>query len=220
MFFSARAIKLEDTSWLILYSGAWFSPGANPSGSGAEPCFHAGTIGETMTNRDAENQDADKQEVDNQETDSLGKNGPETNGSKTESHNAQSQNDDDQEAPGLEHDEDESMEKIWPQLRTLLVFQIKLYIDAFRDLLLSALTLGAFIIDLVQQNQGEDSYFERVLKFGRKTEVTINLFNQYTPDEQSGTTVDSILQEVEEKVKKQAERARDRENRSGNSSES
>jgi hypothetical protein len=117
---------------------------------------------------------------------------------------------DNHEANTLEQGGSESMENIWPQLRRLLVFQIKLYIDAFRDLFLSALSLGAFIIDLVQQNSGPDCYFEKVLRFGRKTEVTINLFNQYARDEQSGTTVDSILQEVEERVREQAERSKER----------
>ena len=76
------------------------------------------------------------------------------------------------------------------------------------------MSLGAFIIDLVQQNTGENTYFNRVLKFGRKTEVTINLFNQYNRDEQSGTSVDSILQEVEDRIKEQAERARERDDSS------
>ena len=75
----------------------------------------------------------------------------------------------------------DKMDNLWPQVRRLLVFQLKLYIDAFRDIFLSALSLGAFLIDLIQQNMGPDSYFERVLKFGRGTERAINLFNQYDP---------------------------------------
>lgn len=93
------------------------------------------------------------------------------------------------------------MEKLWPQLRKLLVFQIKLYIDALRDLLLSALSLGAFLIDIVQQNEGPDSYFERVLKFGRHTERSINLFNYFDHEEHDEHSVDSILDEVEEKIR-------------------
>ncbi len=93
------------------------------------------------------------------------------------------------------------MERLWPQLRKFLVFQIKLYIDAFRDILLSALSLGAFIIDIVQQNDGPDCYFERVLRFGRSTERSINLFNQFDSDEQGKRSVDGIIDEVEEKFK-------------------
>ena len=93
------------------------------------------------------------------------------------------------------------MKKLWPQVRKLLVFQIKLYIDAFRDLLLSALSLGAFLIDLLQRNEGPDSYFERVLKFGRHTEHAINLFNQFDAEQHDEHSVDSILNEVEDKIR-------------------
>lgn len=98
--------------------------------------------------------------------------------------------------------ENDSMDRLWPQLRKFLVFQIKLYVDAFRDILLSALSLGAFIIDLVQQNEDEDSYFERVLRFGRGTERSINLFNQFDADERGERSVDSVIDKVEEKFKR------------------
>ncbi len=98
--------------------------------------------------------------------------------------------------------ETDSMNRFWPQLRKFLVFQIKLYIDAFRDVLLSVLALGAFIIDLVKQNDGPDSYFERVLKFGRGTERSINLFNQFGAEEQGGRSVDSIIDEVEQRFRR------------------
>lgn len=95
----------------------------------------------------------------------------------------------------------DKMEKLWPQVRKLLVFQLKLYIDAFRDLLLSVLSLGAFLIDIVQQNEGPDSYFERVLKFGQRTERAINLFNHFDSEQQDEHSVDSIIDEVEEKIR-------------------
>lgn len=94
------------------------------------------------------------------------------------------------------------MERLWPQLRKFIVFQIKLYVDAFRDLLLSALSLGAFIIDLLQQNNGPDSYFEKVLKFGRSTERSINLFNQFDAQERGAPSVDSVIEEVEERFRR------------------
>jgi len=89
------------------------------------------------------------------------------------------------------------MNKFWPHLRKLLVFQFKLYLDAFRDLFLSALSLFAFVLDAVLNLSGPDSFFERVLAFGRRTEKTINLFNQY---EESETNVDSILKDVEKRA--------------------
>ncbi len=90
------------------------------------------------------------------------------------------------------------MTKFWPHLRKFLVFQFKLYLDAFRDLLLSALSLFAFLLDAVLNLSGQDSYFERVLAFGRRTERAINLFNQHHGEE--GTDIDSILNDVEKRA--------------------
>ena len=95
-----------------------------------------------------------------------------------------------------------AMHRLWPQLRKFGVFQLKLYIDAFRDLLLSALSLGAFIIDLIQQNEGPDSYFEKVLRFGRRTEKSINLFNQFDAKERGDRSVDSIIDDVEDRFRR------------------
>ncbi|MDA1369510.1 MAG: hypothetical protein O2971_01945 [Proteobacteria bacterium] len=96
----------------------------------------------------------------------------------------------------------EKIGKFWPQVRKLLVFQIKLYIDAFRDIFLSVLSLGAFLIDLVQRNAGAQSYFERVLQFGRHTERSINLFNQFDSDQQSARSVDRVLDELEDRFRR------------------
>ncbi|NKB35415.1 MAG: hypothetical protein GKR91_20130 [Pseudomonadales bacterium] len=95
----------------------------------------------------------------------------------------------------------EKMEELWPQFRRLLLLQVKLYIDAFRDILLSAVSLGAFLIDVVQRNTGPDCYFEQVLKFGRKTERAINLFNQYDPEYQGPNTVDGVINDLEDRFK-------------------
>lgn len=94
------------------------------------------------------------------------------------------------------------MKRYWPTTRKFLVFQLKLYIDAFRDVFLSILSLLAFAVDIILLNQGPESYFEKVLAFGRRTEVTINLFNQYDLDEQGGTSVDKILKDVESSLEK------------------
>lgn len=94
------------------------------------------------------------------------------------------------------------MQRLWPQLRKFLVFQLKLIIDAFRDILLIWLSLGAFIIDLIQQNDGSDSYFEKVLSFGRGTERSINLFNQFDKQERGSNSVDSIIDDVEDRFRR------------------
>lgn len=89
----------------------------------------------------------------------------------------------------------------WKQVRRFLVFQVKLYADAFRDFLLSFLSIPAFVIDLITGKEGEDSHMEKILALGRKTEKAINLFEQHSPEEQEGANVDSIIDQLEEKVR-------------------
>ncbi|MFT4860841.1 MAG: hypothetical protein ACI95C_000039 [Pseudohongiellaceae bacterium] len=91
------------------------------------------------------------------------------------------------------------MSKFWPHLRKLLVFQFKLYLDALRDLLLSVLSLFAFFLDALLNLSGPESFFERVLAFGRRTEVTINLFNQHD-DDIDPHSIDNILKDVEKRA--------------------
>jgi hypothetical protein len=64
------------------------------------------------------------------------------------------------------------------------------------DILLSALSIGEFIIDLVLQNTGVESLFERALHVGRKTDKAINLFNQHDPEQQGKGSVDSVPKEM------------------------
>ena len=109
------------------------------------------------------------------------------------------------QGPAMQDDStkvEKTMDNLWPQVRKFLVFQIKLYIDAIRDVLLSFLALGAFLIDLLQRNTGTGSYFERVLKFGRGTERAINLFNQFDPEAHDAKSVDGVLNDLEERTRK------------------
>jgi hypothetical protein len=102
-----------------------------------------------------------------------------------------------------EQPDDPEIKDIWPQLRKLLVFQIKLYIDAARDLLMSPMSIVVFIIDAVQGNRHENSLFESLLQFGRRTEKAINLFNQHDINDENFRGIDSILMQVEDAVKKE-----------------
>ena len=93
----------------------------------------------------------------------------------------------------------------WAKLRRLLVFQFKLYVDALRDFLLSFLSFWAFLLDVILNKSGEDSHFERVLKLGRRSERAINLFNQHSPEEQEKHSVDGLIREVEDRIRKEKE---------------
>ena len=87
----------------------------------------------------------------------------------------------------------------WPQLKRLLVFQVKLYVDAFRDLFLSFLSIWAFLFDVILRNNEKDSLFSRVLRLGRRTERAINLFEQHDPEQQGRNTVDGLIRDVEDR---------------------
>ncbi len=91
---------------------------------------------------------------------------------------------------------------LWTPIKRFVAFQVKLYVDAFRDLLLSALSFFAFVIDLLFQQHGEDSYFEKVLALGRRTERIINLFEQHDPASQGKDSIDGMLRDVEEKLRR------------------
>ncbi len=87
------------------------------------------------------------------------------------------------------------------QIKRLLTFQLKLAVDALRDIVLSPLSLLFTIMDMIEGRSGRDSYFHQLLRFGRITERRINLFDQHS--RQRGHTVDSVVEQVEEIIKKE-----------------
>lgn len=64
----------------------------------------------------------------------------------------------------------------WQLLRDIGIFQVKLALDAIRDLLLSPVSMVSAIIDLIKGHQHSQSYFYKVMKLGRKTDHWLNLF--------------------------------------------
>ena len=79
--------------------------------------------------------------------------------------------------------------KFYLQCKRLFVFQLKLYIDAFRDVVLSALSFFAFLFDVVLMRDPQSGYFEKVLALGRRSERLINLFEQHS---RAGQQADSV----------------------------
>ena len=69
--------------------------------------------------------------------------------------------------------------KFYLQCKRLFVFQLKLYVDAFRDVVLSALSFFAFLFDALIRDP-QSGYFEKVLALGRRSERLINLFEQHS----------------------------------------
>jgi hypothetical protein len=81
-------------------------------------------------------------------------------------------------------------------LRHLLVFQLKLVVDAFRDLLLSPVSVVVFVVDAVRKPNLEDSMYLRLMLLGRKSDHVINLFDDHK--DAGYFTVDQAVEELEE----------------------
>ena len=64
----------------------------------------------------------------------------------------------------------------WQLLGDVLALQFKLAIDGVRDLLLSPISIVAAIAGIFTHPENPGVHFERVLKFGHKTDKWINLF--------------------------------------------
>jgi hypothetical protein len=98
----------------------------------------------------------------------------------------------------------------WVFLRDVLVFQMKLFLDAVRDLMLSPVSIIAGVIDLISGHEPLGRYFYRVLTFGGRTETWINLFGKpgrtQEPGGDESITIDSLVAQVERLVVDQYER--------------
>jgi len=80
-------------------------------------------------------------------------------------------------------------------LRHVLVFQVKLAADALRDFLLSPMSLIAFAIDAATKPPLEKSLYLRLMRYGRRTDRMINLFDDYEDDGE--LSIDRAVDEVE-----------------------
>jgi hypothetical protein len=69
-------------------------------------------------------------------------------------------------------------------LRCLVIFQLKLGADAIRDLVMSPVSIVMFFLDLIFRPNEKDSNYQQMMRFGRKTDRWINLFEEnYEPEE-------------------------------------
>ena len=91
-------------------------------------------------------------------------------------------------------------------LRESLVFQVKLLIDGFRDLVLVPISLLATVAGLFRGGDRPDREFRQVIDVGRMTEQWINLFGNHEPAPEGGraASLDQLLEHAEEVVREQA----------------
>jgi hypothetical protein len=71
-------------------------------------------------------------------------------------------------------------------IRDLLIFQLKLWMDGLKDLLLSPLSVGAGVLDILLGPKPNGYRLYSVLRFGEKYDLWLNLFGAAREAERSG----------------------------------
>lgn len=94
-------------------------------------------------------------------------------------------------------------------IRDFLIFELKLFLDGAMDLLLSPIGAGLFIMDLVLGGPYLGRRFYRLLRFGEKWDLWLNLYRPSRTEELDGQglfqagahSADSLIGKVEELLK-------------------
>jgi hypothetical protein len=103
-----------------------------------------------------------------------------------------------------------SEQKPRPLIRQAIVFQLKLGLDALRDIFMSPVSIVLVITDTIMANNHQQSYFIRLMRLGKKSDHWINLFdvdlgkteprdNEVAAD----SNVDDWFKKIEEVIKEQ-----------------
>lgn len=87
---------------------------------------------------------------------------------------------------------------VWEKTRELLLFQLKLFADAARDILLSPVAIVCYLLDLSHEGPKKESHFEKLMAFGRRTDHHINLFKHSRSYKKGMMTVDDAAKVVED----------------------
>jgi hypothetical protein len=85
-------------------------------------------------------------------------------------------------------------------LRDVMRFQVKLWLEAARDVVLSPITLAAAALDFVLIRQQTPRYFRELLKLGRRSEDWIDLWSMVDKGAK-GENVDAVLAQIERVVR-------------------
>jgi hypothetical protein len=87
-------------------------------------------------------------------------------------------------------------------LRDVGVFQLKLLVDALRDLVMSPIALAAAALDLLLSGQQPPQYFRAMLRTGQRSEAWIDLWAAaYAEDGDRAAGVDDLLLRIEQSLR-------------------
>lgn len=102
-----------------------------------------------------------------------------------------------------------SQSQFWKLFKSVLVFQFRLLMDGVRDLLLSPLAIVLALIGLVLKPNNPGIYFNQLMRFGRKTDVWINLFEMrehYEGEEPDAPSSNEYIKKLEALLAKEYQR--------------
>lgn len=86
----------------------------------------------------------------------------------------------------------------WRLVRDVIVFQIKLGMEAVLDLTLIPVSLAAAALDLVLGNWRQPRWFHAVLRFGERCEHRIDLWGVASPGTDAPQSeVDAVMRSIE-----------------------
>ena len=100
----------------------------------------------------------------------------------------------------------------WKFVRDVAVFQLKLFLDNVRDLVLMPVSLIAALIDLVFRGEREGALFYKVLRWGSHSEAVIDVYSAIEHHEPGdfkvnpGYTVDGVIARLENVLKREVEK--------------
>ena len=100
----------------------------------------------------------------------------------------------------------------WTFVRDVMVFQLKLFLDNVRDLVLMPVSLVAALIDLVLRGEREGERFYRVLRWGSHSEDVIDVYSAIKHHEPGDFrvspdyTVDGVIARLEGVLKREVEK--------------
>jgi hypothetical protein len=100
----------------------------------------------------------------------------------------------------------------WKFVRDVMVFQLKLFLDNVRDLVLMPVSLVAALIDLVFRGEREGTLFYKVLRWGAHSEDVIDVYSAIEHHERGdfkvskGYTVDGVIARLEGALKREVEK--------------
>jgi hypothetical protein len=67
-------------------------------------------------------------------------------------------------------------------IRDLLVFNLKLWMDGLKDILLAPLSVGAGIMDIMSGNRGPGARFYSIVRLGERFDLWLNLYGAANRD--------------------------------------